>query len=111
MVSPTDTAYFSETWPWLGEYILHYHLMARFLNEVQECYHKCCFHLGIDNMQETPLEFIICKLKYICALYPQPQVPDPGLELAEVQRALEDIPKQWYQHLNLAQILTMDELM
>ena len=38
-------------------------------------------------------------------------MPDPGLELAEVQRVLEDIPKQWYQHLSISQIQTTDELM
>ena len=65
----------------------------------------------MENVQESPLEFVVRKLKYICALYMQPCVPDPTLELTEVQRVLEDIPKLWYQHLKVTDILMMDELM
>ena len=90
---------------------MHYLLTARFLDEVRERYHKCRFRSGVENLQESPLEFVVRKLKYIRALYPLPRIPTAEVELSEVQRVLEDIPKHWYQHLNIAQIHTTDELM
>ena len=44
-------------------------------------------------------------------LCPLPHVPSTEVEQSKVQHVLEDIPKHWYRHLNIMQILTMDELM
>ena len=54
VVSQADATYFSESWPWLWEYILHYLLTACLLDKVRECYHKCQFCSGVENSQESP---------------------------------------------------------